>query len=274
MILWCAVAGLVVGSWLNWLADYLPRFSADHSARHRFASAPRPKFTFALASLLAARVLHKNPAGEQGRRGAGDASAIAQQRSGKETLRRPSAVSPLNLAIELLMAFLFTAAWVRFGWSPNLLLLASLDSFFVLIALIDYKYRLILNVLIFPALAATLGFAVLTTWLAPFAAPGMFRLPAMLVGGAFGLAIFWFAAWIRPGTLGFGDVKLAALIGLVLGFPYAVCALLIGVLAGGVAVIVLVLTRQADLQARIPYAPFLCLGAVSAFGFAPLLTII
>jgi leader peptidase (prepilin peptidase)/N-methyltransferase len=175
-----------------------------------------------------------------------------------------NAIAWRDLAVELLMAFLFVIAWLRFGWSLNFFILAAVDAFFVLIALIDLKYRLVPNTLVFPAMAATL--------FAQFVAPGA-NLPAALVGGAFGLTIFWLAAWLRPGELGFGDVKLATLIGLMLGFPYAVWALLIGVFAGGIAVIFLLFARQASLQTRIPYAPFLCLGAVSVFGFVPLLTI-
>ena len=234
MILWCVVAGLAMGGLLNWLADYLPRFAADRSERKRFEL--RPRFASALASLLIAIVIRRNP-------------------------RSP--IARLNLAVELVMAFLFVFAGVRFGWSLNFFLLAFADAFFVLIALIDLKYRLILNVLIFPAMAATL--------FVQFVAPGT-NLPAVLVGGAFGLVIFWLAARVRPGELGFGDIKLATLIGLILGFPCAVWALLIGVLAGGIAVIVLLFAHGANLKTRIPYAPFLCLGALTTLAFAPLLT--
>lgn len=233
MILCCAVAGLVVGSWLNWLADCLPRFAANQSARKHL----EPRFTFALGDVLAAWVFR-----------------------GKNKVSVPW----LNLGVELLIAFLFAFAWVRLGLSPNLALLAFVDAFFVLIALIDLKYRLVLNVLVLPAMVVTL--------FVQLVAPET-SLLAALAGGAFGLAIFWIAARVRPGELGAGDVKLATLIGLILGFPNAVWALLIGVLAGGIAVIVLLLTRQANLQTQIPYAPFLCLGAVSMFVFAPLLTI-
>ena len=105
----------------------------------------------------------------------------------------------------------------------------------------------------------------------PFVAPGV-NLLSVLVGGAFGLVIFGLAARVRPGELGFGDIKLATFNGLILGFPYAVWELLIGVLAGGIAVIVLLFTHGANLKTRIPYAPFLCLGALTTLAFAPLLT--
>ncbi|MEW5718483.1 MAG: A24 family peptidase [Chloroflexota bacterium] len=233
MILLCVVAGLVIGSWLNWLADYLPRFTADRSLRNR----PEPRFAFALGNFLAAGIFRR---------------------------KTKNAIPRLDLGVELLMAFLFAFAWARDGWSLNFFLLVGIGAFYVLIALIDFKYRLIPNVLVFPALAATL--------LVQFVAPGT-NLRAAIVGGAFGLVVFWLAAYVRPGELGFGDVKLAALIGWMLGFPNAVWALLIGVFAGGIAVLAFLLTRRGNLQTRIPYAPFLCLGALSVFAFAPLLTI-
>ncbi len=233
MILWSIIAGLVIGSWLNWLADYLPRFAADRSARNRL----EPMFASATLNFLATIVFRR---------------------------KNGNAIPRLNLAVELLMALFFAFAWARDGWSLNFFLFASIGAFYVLIVLIDFKYRLIPNVLVFPALAATLFVQIV--------APGT-HLLAAIVGGAFGLAVFALAAYVRPGELGFGDVKLAMLIGLMLGFPNAVWALLIGVFAGGIVALALLLTRRGNLQTRIAYAPFLCLGALSVFALAPWLTI-
>jgi prepilin signal peptidase PulO-like enzyme (type II secretory pathway) len=62
--------------------------------------------------------------------------------------------------------------------------------------------------------------------------------------------------------MGAGDVKLAALIGLMVGFPRVLWALALGVLAGGVTSILLLLFRLRGLKSYIPYAPFLCSGAI------------
>lgn len=132
-------------------------------------------------------------------------------------------------------------------------------AFFLLIALIDAKYRLIFNVLVYPALGVVL--------LYHFAAAAQ-PMVAVLLGGGLAFAAFALAAWLRPGDLGGGDVKLAALIGLVFGFPGVIWPLLVGVAAGGLAAGYLLL-RGYGRHYHIPYAPFLCLGVFIGLLYNP-----
>ena len=134
-------------------------------------------------------------------------------------------------------------------------------SFFLLVAIIDLRYRLVLNVMVYPAMVVTLLLRVVL--------PGSGVVTA-LVGGAIGLALFLLTALLRPGGLGAGDVKLATLIGLILGFPQVLWALALGIVAGGIVAILLVLTHRGGLKSYIPYAPFLCLGAIVALLYSPL----
>ncbi|MFZ2362061.1 MAG: prepilin peptidase, partial [Anaerolineae bacterium] len=60
---------------------------------------------------------------------------------------------------------------------------------------------------------------------------------------------------------GLGDVKLEAAIGALLGYPVALAAIFAGVLAGGVAGAVLLLTKRAGRKDPIAYGPYLALGA-------------
>jgi leader peptidase (prepilin peptidase)/N-methyltransferase len=92
---------------------------------------------------------------------------------------------------------------------------------------------------------------------------------AVLVGGAFGFAIFAAVALVRPGELGGGDVKLATWIGFVFGFPNALWALMVGVFAGGAIAVVLLASHRGDSKSEMPYAPFLCLGALVALLYNP-----
>ena len=69
-------------------------------------------------------------------------------------------------------------------------------------------------------------------------------------------------ALIGRGKLGAGDVKLAGVIGLMLGFPAAITALVIGIFLGGAAAIILLLTRRAGRKSSFAYAPYLALGAL------------
>jgi leader peptidase (prepilin peptidase)/N-methyltransferase len=101
-----------------------------------------------------------------------------------------------------------------------------------------------------------------------------------LAGGAVGfgsmyllyiLGVFY-ARWMakRRGEetseegMGFGDVSLSGVLGLVLGFPGIVAGLVTAILAGGVFslvfFIILKILKKYSLFASIPYAPFLVLG--------------
>ncbi len=163
-------------------------------------------------------------------------------------------------AVVLLSAILFAWLWSQSAPALTLFLLTLLCAFLILVAVIDLQYRLVLNVLVFPAMALTL--------LIRYTAPGANML-AVLLGGAFGFAIFALAAFLRPGELGGGDVKLATLIGWMFGFPDALWALMIGVLAGGAIAVLMLTTHHGNAKSQIPYAPFLCLGALIALFYNP-----
>lgn len=221
----CGLVGLLVGGILNWAGDYLLRFSSSGTA-FSLSIASRPRS--ALWRLLTSAISRRN----------------------WPQIQR---VTWLDVAVELFTALLFAYLWGCFGPSWKLLLLALTGSYFLLIAIIDLKYRLVLNVLIYPAVVVAL--------LLHSVPPGRDTLIALL-GGAVGLSPFLLVALVRPGAIGGGDIKLAALIGLIIGFPQVLLALSLGILAGGITALFLLLTRRWGPRSHIPYAPFLCLGAL------------
>ncbi|GAA3440479.1 prepilin peptidase [Kutzneria kofuensis] len=84
------------------------------------------------------------------------------------------------------------------------------------------------------------------------------------IGGALLLVFFTVLATAQPASMGFGDVKLAGLIGLALGY-LSWTALLVGafagVLLGGIAAVVLI-ARGRGRDATFPFGPFLIAGAL------------
>jgi leader peptidase (prepilin peptidase)/N-methyltransferase len=230
LILSCAALGLVTGRILNELADYLPRFA---SGRRPVRVVARRRFLPAVLVLLT--------------------GVLSRQKSEKKESLIPDAI------VELLTASYFSYLQWRFSLPWNSLLFGFIGCFLILIAVIDLRYRVILNVLLLPAAVATLLFSI---------APGGLGLSSVLLGGGFGLVVFAFAALVRPGELGAGDVKLAALIGLIFGFPNVIMPLLVGVLAGGLVAVLLILKHYANRSTQVPYAPFLCLGALIALFFS------
>jgi leader peptidase (prepilin peptidase)/N-methyltransferase len=89
-----------------------------------------------------------------------------------------------------------------------------------------------------------------------------------LIGAGVGMAALWTAyflmAMLYPGGMGFGDVKLAGVLGLYLGF-LGWGALLVGAFAafflGGLYAIGLMIARKADRKSGIPFGPWMLIGA-------------
>jgi len=223
-----ALIGLGIGSGINWAADYLPRFASQPPLNKR--AGPRPRWSLAVREYLASAFSLNKPSHPES--------------------------SLLAVGVEIVTTVLFVYIGARWDGAANVLVVAGISIFFVLLATIDLKHRLVLNVLILPAILLVL----LVRFISPDA-----NLVAGLLGGAFGFGIFFLVGVLRPGELGAGDVKLATFIGLFFGLPNAIWALLIATLASGVAVIFFLLVRHSSLHRQIPYAPFLCLGALCVF---------
>ena len=168
-------------------------------------------------------------------------------------LRQPG-VDTVALAVELGSAALLAGLWAVCGPSWAFGVLGVSYCYLLLVALVDLKHRLVLNAMVYPGLAVAVAAHLLAADQS---------LARVLAGGGMAFSIFFLTGWLRPGQLGFGDVKLAALIGVGLGFPAILWALLAGTGAAG-AVAIWLLRRGVSAGTHIPYAPFLCLGALAA----------
>lgn len=118
----------------------------------------------------------------------------------------------------------------------------------------DFERHLLPNRLMYPALALALALS--------WAWPGR-SMADSLLGGLLGLAVLLVLFLLLPG-FGFGDVKLAALLGLLAGLDNTPFALMVGVIAGGGAALALLLTRRAGRRTAIAYGPYLILGGFLA----------
>jgi len=82
--------------------------------------------------------------------------------------------------------------------------------------------------------------------------------------------LYFVMAILSPASLGFGDVKLSGLIGLVLGWlglGTALFGLLAGFVAGGLIAIVMLVAQRAGLRSHIAFGPAMILGALVALAF-------
>ncbi len=142
----------------------------------------------------------------------------------------------------------------RFGATGTAVWLLAWGALFLLITVIDFEHRLVLNKVLLAAGAVALAASVAgLTWAVPW--------QRALLGGVAGLALFLVIALVGRGAMGLGDVKLAGFIGLLVGFPGVFNALLLGVVFGGVAALGAILMGRGR-KSTIAYAPWLSLGAV------------
>ena len=154
----------------------------------------------------------------------------------------------------LISGGLFAHLQRMYGWNSGFVVQATYCSLLLLIAVIDLEHSLIPNALVGFGLLLALGFNVL------YATPG---LAAALWGAAIGGGIFALLALARRNALGMGDVKLAFLIGMMTGFPGVLQALTLGVILGGLAAGLLLLTRVRRAKQYMPYAPYLVAGSMA-----------
>ncbi|MHB1809818.1 MAG: prepilin peptidase [Solirubrobacteraceae bacterium] len=164
---------------------------------------------------------------------------------------RISARHPL---VELAAAALCVGVALEKSSAAGVALGLSLVLLLVPLALIDLEHRILPNAITLPGclLAIVLG-----TALDPAGEP------ARLIAGVAVGGVLLLAAITKPGGMGMGDVKLAAMIGLFLG--KAVIPALLVALVAGVAVGVVVMSRRGVGEGRrtaLPFGPFLALGAL------------
>lgn len=87
---------------------------------------------------------------------------------------------------------------------------------------------------------------------------------------ALGAAAFFWSIWAitRAKGMGFGDVKLAPLLGLMLGFPLTLIGLFGAFLTGAIVGVILILSGKKRMKSHVPFGPFLIGSTVVVFLFA------
>ncbi|MBX0301790.1 prepilin peptidase [Cryobacterium sp. 1639] len=146
------------------------------------------------------------------------------------------------------------------AWAITLAAFLYLCAISIALALIDLDTHTLPNRIIYPAYLVS---AVLLT-VAALLAGEPARLFGALVGGAGLFALYLALALIRPGGMGLGDVKLAGVLGLYLGW-LGWGELAIGAFAafllGGLFGVVLLAVRRAGRKSSIPFGPWMLAGA-------------
>jgi len=84
-----------------------------------------------------------------------------------------------------------------------------------------------------------------------------------VIGGAIGFTLLLIPALIYPKGMGWGDVKMAGLMGLIIGLRLILVALFMGVILGGLVAGALLLLKIKKRKEAIPFGPFLSLATIA-----------
>jgi leader peptidase (prepilin peptidase)/N-methyltransferase len=159
------------------------------------------------------------------------------------------------LWVEVGTGALFGYLYWHYGFSFELAITCFYCCLFVVLMVIDLEHNLVLNKITYPAMVAALLISAFTH------EPGIVH---AITGGAIGLGLFLLIhlVFIRMGGTEYGDIKMAALMGLVIGYPLIFIAIVVGIYLGGLVAIMLLLFKRKNRKKGIPYVTYLSLGAI------------
>ncbi|MCH7800035.1 MAG: prepilin peptidase [Chloroflexi bacterium] len=184
--------------------------------------------------------------------------------------RHCAARIPGRLAVvEAATGVLFLLLFLRFGPTAEFAVFAAATALLVAITLIDLEHGLILDKMVFPTVALLLVLAPFWEYLGDdrtfFSSGGVIGSFANSVSaGAMYFFLLFLVVILYPKGMGGGDVKLAALLGLLIGFPAVLVAFWVTVVVGGVVAVYLLLARRRGRKDEIPYGPYMAVGAFVA----------
>lgn len=159
--------------------------------------------------------------------------------------------------VEAFTALTFGAAWLVHGPTPLLGVRLVFAAAMIVLAVTDLRERLLPNAITLPGIVAGLACSVVLPPGLVSAAIGAIAMALLLwgIGEAVGRAI-------GKEALGFGDVKMIAMIGAFLGWQLTLVSLFLASLLGSVIGVALAALKGRDYQ--IPLGTFLAIGGLAA----------
>ncbi|WP_201713644.1 prepilin peptidase [Rossellomorea arthrocnemi] len=167
-------------------------------------------------------------------------------------------ISPLYPLMEFSTGLLFLLSYTILGLQPELIIALTLVSLFMIITVSDLKYMVIPDkVLLFFSVLFIIErlFIPLNPWWDSIA------------GAITGFCLLLLIAIISKGGMGGGDIKLFAVIGLVVGVKVMMFSFFLATLFGAVAGVTGLLFGVFKKGQPIPFGPYIVLGTLAAYFF-------
>ena len=167
--------------------------------------------------------------------------------------------SPRYPIVEALTGLILLALYIKFGYSITTIFWFVFISVLIIISFIDIDYQIIPDIFSLP------GIFIFAT--APLFVPEISFMDSvlgiMLVGGSLYLIALTYYIFKKTEGMGGGDIKLLAMIGAAIGWKGVIVTIFIGSLAGTIAgIIIMISSRIIDIKLKIPFGPYLSIGAV------------
>ncbi len=229
------VVGLLVGSFLNVCIYRIPRKKSIVWPASRCASCERPLAWFENVPVL---------------------SYAALRGRCRTCGTRISLQYPI---VELVTAVAFTLDYAAFGLTPLFVVRVLFACALIVLFAIDLEHQLLPNVITVPGIVVGLLASL-------FLPPGpLMSLAGIAVGG--GLLWLIIEAWLRlrgVEAMGFGDVKMLAMIGAFLGIKLTFLTFVLSSLMGGLIGLFVILSRRGGMGTALPFGTMLAVAAFIA----------
>lgn len=170
-------------------------------------------------------------------------------------------ISPRYPFVELLNAVLYVVALWRFGLHAYTLFYMAFVSALIVITFIDLDFQIIPDSITLPGLL--IGIALSSFVLIdPYERGNGIGIIGSVIGMLSGGGLFYCIAVLSRGGMGGGDIKMMGMVGAVIGWKGVLMTTFTASLAGTVVGIILMVFKGKGRKTKIPFGPFLALGAL------------
>ena len=246
LLIYCAVLGLAIGSFLNVVIYRVPRHLSVVRPKSACPNCSQPiasRDNIPVLSWLALRAKCRN-------------------------CRAP--ISPRYPLVELATGVLFALTAWRVGPHVDLIAFLLVDAALLALALIDLEMLVLPRAIVYPSLIAVTAILIAAATLDD----QWHRLFVAALCSMAWFALFFIMNLVSPRSLGFGDVRLSLLLGLALGWlgvGEVVLGFFLSNLIGAVVGVTLIATKRIRRDQPIPYGVFLAIGTIVTILVGPML---
>jgi len=160
--------------------------------------------------------------------------------------------------VEIFTALLFVLIYNQKLGFVDMAFMFYIACVLIIIFAFDLKHYLIPDKILFPAILITFTYRLFQFGLIN----NFFN---YLLGAILGSLFFLIVYLVSNGVwMGFGDVKLAILLGLILGFPIIIVGLFLAFFVGAIIGLIIIFSGKKSLKSEVPFAPFLITGTFIA----------